>query len=76
MFKTFELACLAATATASTLVNMAQLKLQAADKTHTCTTTQDRNKAAVDPFYDLVLKTDKYSDPVFTPDHSSLDWVD
>ena len=81
MFKSFELACLAATAMASSMhqqqsKSLAETMIMTQAATHTCVTTQDRNKAPVANFYDLVAKTDKYTDPDFAPNKTSLDWDD
>lgn len=48
----------------------------AQSENHTCTFTQDRNKADVDDFYTLVAATQKYTDDDFTADNSSLFWED
>ena len=82
LFKAFELACVAASASALSLSqssenSLAQLFLeQSTEKKHHCQTTQDRNKAPVDPFYQILMKNEKYSDKDFTPDATSMDWVD
>ena len=49
---------------------------QSTEKKHHCQFTQNRNKAPVDPFYQIVMKSEKYSDRDFTPDATSMDWVD
>jgi hypothetical protein len=80
MFKSFELACLAATAMASGFNqqsrSLAEVMLQTQADAHTCTSAQERNKAPVADFYSLVAKTEKYSDPDFAPNKTSLDWAD
>ena len=42
----------------------------------TCTTAQDRNKAALDDFYALYAGGELYSDPSFGPDVDTLYWGD
>ena len=81
MFKNFALACLAATTSAISQqsaqnASLAQVLLQGATTTHTCTTAQDRNKGPLPAFFDLEYKHAKFSDTTFTPDRTSLDWTD
>ena len=82
LFRAFGLSCVVASASALSLQHssensLAQLFLeQSTEKKHHCQFTQDRNKAPVDSFYQIVMKSEKYSDKDFTPDASSMDWVD
>ena len=71
----------ATTASKLESMSLAQLFLDQASSSkigisrHTCSTTASRNKKEVANFFELVLKDEKYSDPDFTPDKSSMDWV-
>ena len=79
MIRTFITASLAAAATAFQESNrleqiLAQLGVETESTNHTCLTTANRNKEAVDKFYDLLASGKVYSDDDFTPDTSAVYW--
>ena len=81
MIRTFITASLAAAAAAFQTSNrleqiLAQLGLETESTEHTCLTTANRNKEAVDQFYDLLAKGKFYSDDDFTPNQSAIYWKD
>ena len=81
MSRTFIVASLAAAATAIQTSNrleqiLAQLGVETESTNHTCLTTANRNKEAVDKFYDLLASGKVYSDDDFTPDASAVWWSD
>ena len=53
---------------------LAQTRAQSSN--HTCKTTANRNKEALDDFYNLLNGSSVYSDDDFTPDESSFYWTD
>lgn len=57
----------------SNQTNLAQI---AANGGHTCSTSQDRNKAELPDFWSLYNGSSMYSDPDFMPDNDSLYWAD
>ena len=79
MKRTFIAASLAAAATAfqtSTSLEQILAQLGVESTNHTCLTTANRNKAAVDKFYDLLKGGKAYSDDDFTADASAVWWSD
>ena len=79
--KTFVVATIAAAAAATNMSSrleqiLAQLGLETQSSNHTCLSTANRNKEAVDNFYELLKSGKVYSDDDFTPDASAVWWSD